>query len=85
MTAAAILTDLQHRGVDLFLDGDRIRWRAPKGVLTPADVETLTANKQEITAALQGAVGLLDDPNEREAIQAVDGDMPPEVSKQLAG
>jgi hypothetical protein len=35
MTAGELLAYLRKRGVELWADGDRLRYNAPKGVLTP--------------------------------------------------
>ena len=35
MTATSLLGELQAIGVSLFLNGDRLRYRAPKGSLAP--------------------------------------------------
>jgi pyochelin synthetase len=35
MTAGELLANLRKRGVELWADGDRLRYNAPKGVLTP--------------------------------------------------
>jgi hypothetical protein len=35
MTAGELLAYLRQRGVELWADGDQLRYNAPKGVLTP--------------------------------------------------
>lgn len=52
MTAAALLADLRRRGVELRAEGDRLRWRAPRGAVTPADLARLRAAKAELLRAL---------------------------------
>ena len=37
MTLEKLLADLRRRGVALAVDGDDLRFRAPKGALTAAD------------------------------------------------
>ena len=52
MTAAALVADLRKRGVALAVVGDRLRWRAPKGVMTEAMVKALRCHKADVLAAL---------------------------------
>ena len=52
MTAAALLSDLRQRGVELTAEGDQLRYRAPRGTLRPADFETLRAHKLSLLVAL---------------------------------
>ncbi len=47
-SAAVLLDDLRARGAKLVVDGDLLRWRAPKGALSSADVEAISANKGEL-------------------------------------
>src|SRR2546429_8209542 len=53
MTVAEILADLAQQGVQLWAEGDRLRYRAPKGVLTPVLRAMLSEHKAEILALLQ--------------------------------
>jgi len=53
MTTAELLAYLRRQGVELRADGDRLRYRAPKGVLTPALRAELTECKPEILALLR--------------------------------
>ncbi len=50
-----LLADLYARDVRLWLDGEQLRFRAPKGVLTPELLHTLKARKSEIIGFLQQA------------------------------
>jgi amino acid adenylation domain-containing protein len=52
MTTTQLLTDLSQIGVELWVEGDRLRYRAPKGVLTEDLRTQLTENKAEILALL---------------------------------
>ena len=54
MTAEVLLQELRSRGVRLIPEGDRIRYRAPMGALTPDLKAKLSARKVEVLAALQG-------------------------------
>jgi hypothetical protein len=53
VTATALLADLTCRGVELRPDGDRLRWRAPAGVVTEQDLAALRAVKVELLALLE--------------------------------
>lgn len=55
MNLEQLLAELSQRGVKLWLDGDRLGIRAPKGVLTPELKEALSQNKADILAFLQKA------------------------------
>ena len=52
MTPAELLAYLRGQGVVLWADGERLRYKAPKGILTPAMLTELTKSKQEILASL---------------------------------
>jgi hypothetical protein len=52
LTPAAVLADLRRRGVELRAEGDLLRLRAPRGVLTDADLVTLRGAKAAVLAAL---------------------------------
>ena len=60
MTAEALLHELHSRGVQLTPEGDRIRYRAPRGALTPDLKARLREHKGEVLAVLQGQAGLFD-------------------------
>jgi amino acid adenylation domain-containing protein len=53
MTASELLADFSRRGVQLWADGDEVRCRAPKGVLTPEMRAVLSEEKAEILALLR--------------------------------
>ncbi|MBI4506416.1 MAG: hypothetical protein HY691_12840 [Chloroflexi bacterium] len=50
--AAALLADLRARGVELVAAGDRLRWRAPAGVLSEQDRAALAENKSALLRLL---------------------------------
>ncbi len=52
MSVHDLLSDLHAAGVRLELDGDRLRYRAPKGALTDSLRERLVAAKDEVAEAL---------------------------------
>ncbi len=52
MTAAAVLEELGRRKIDLTSEGDRLRWRGPKGAFTPDLKSEITKLKPEILTLL---------------------------------
>lgn len=54
-TIDSFLTQLRKQDVRLWLEGDRLRFSAPPGVLTPQLHEQMKARKEEITAFLRQA------------------------------
>jgi len=50
--ALEVLTELRHRGVELTVANGELRYRAPRGVLTPELRATLSAHKTELVAML---------------------------------
>ena len=52
MTTDLLIEDLRRRGVQLALAGENLKYRAPRGVLGPADREALARHKAEILAIL---------------------------------
>ena len=67
MTAMAILEAASQRGILLEARGGELRYRAPRGSLTPELRETLRQHKAEILAVLQseqpgGGMGLCPGP-----------------------
>jgi hypothetical protein len=55
MTARALLSSLHARGVRLGVDGDKVTYDAPRGVLTDTDRKALRAHKQELLGLLTDA------------------------------
>ena len=55
MTAAAILDALADRGIVLSIDGARLRYSAPPGAMTDADMACLREHKPALLALLAGA------------------------------
>ncbi len=53
MTASAILDGLHRRGVRLWINGEKLRWRAPEGVVTAADLSALREHKAEAMAIIR--------------------------------
>ncbi len=52
MNAALSLPDLQARGVQLWAEGETLRYRAPAGTVTPELLANLQAHKPELLKAL---------------------------------
>jgi len=57
MTTAGLLADLRRLGVVLWAEGDRLRFNAPAGVLTPDFRAQLAERKAEILGLLRGKPG----------------------------
>ncbi|MCC6489755.1 MAG: aminotransferase class III-fold pyridoxal phosphate-dependent enzyme [Candidatus Hydrogenedentes bacterium] len=53
MTAAVLVAQLQEKGIDLWAEGDRLRYRVRDGALTDDLRETLRSRKQELLAYLR--------------------------------
>ena len=53
MTAVELMTNLRNENVELWRDGERLRFRAPEGVLTPTRREAIVAWRDEIIVALR--------------------------------
>ena len=53
MNTQALIDSLHRRGVRLRFDGDRLRWFAPVGVVTEADLSALRDHKAEVLAILR--------------------------------
>jgi hypothetical protein len=53
MSLEAVFADLHRRNIELFTEGPELRFRAPRGALTPADRETLGQRRAEILKFLQ--------------------------------
>ncbi len=74
MTDVELLLSLRSRGVVLRVEGDALRYNAPKGVMTPELLSALKAHKQGLIALLSGAGGA---PSEQvEPIRPLDRDAP---------
>jgi hypothetical protein len=69
LTAAEVLETASRRGVELFTEGDRLRYRAPPGALTPELREALISRRSELLALLQG-LGRSPPPDEWDAGRA---------------
>jgi hypothetical protein len=50
-----LLRTLGDRAVELYVDGDRLRFRAPKGALTPESRDGIAANRSVIIERLRKA------------------------------
>ncbi len=51
-TPAELIADLRDLGMQLWADDGQLRFRAPRGVLTPERREQLTANREAVLACL---------------------------------
>ncbi len=53
MNAETLLDGLHRRGARFSVDGDRLRWVAPVGVMTEADLSALRHSKPEVLAIIR--------------------------------
>ncbi len=53
MNVDSLINDLHRRGVRLHVNGDRLCWFAPVGVVTDADLSTLREHKAEVLAIIR--------------------------------
>lgn len=53
MTLAELLTKLEQTGIEVWAEGDHLRFRAPKGALTPDIKDALVANKPALLEHLR--------------------------------
>ncbi len=53
MNASAILNNLHRRGARFSVDGDRLHWVAPVGVMTEADLSALRHSKPEVLVIIR--------------------------------
>lgn len=65
MTLASLLARLDTAGIALVADGDRLRWTAPAGALTPDLRDALRDHKAALLACLDGHTAKLDPPTPR--------------------
>ena len=53
MSVTALLSEVEARGVELWIEGSRLRFRAPAGALLPTHREQLRAMRADVIAALR--------------------------------
>ena len=53
MNVETLIDDLHRRGVRLHINGDRLRWFAPVGVVTEADLSALRQYKANVLAIIR--------------------------------
>lgn len=57
MSLASLLHEVTHRGVHVRADGETLRYRAPKGAMTPELLEALKLHKPELLRLLRTLEG----------------------------
>jgi len=62
MTVDALLADLSGRGIVLFVEADRLRFRAPAGALTPELSAVISENRGAIIERLRASTPLAASP-----------------------
>ena len=63
VTPGSLLKDLRQIGVELWADGDRLRYRAPHGVLTEMLRRTIAEHKSEVLALLSNRNAFVERPD----------------------
>ena len=53
MKTVEFLSDLNHLGVTIWMEGDKLRYRSPQGVMTPDLLEQLKEHKEELIVLLR--------------------------------
>lgn len=53
MDVTALINDLESRGIALWVNGDRLNYRSPKGSLREEDLAALRSNKEKVLAWLR--------------------------------
>ena len=53
MNAETLIDSLHRRGVRFRIDGERLRWFAPVGVVTEVDLSALREHKAEVLAIIR--------------------------------
>ena len=48
----SLVADFRRRGVELTAEGDRLHYRAPRGVLSPELIDSLRSHKRQLLAEL---------------------------------
>ena len=76
MTIPGFLSHLRSLGVRLWADGDRLRYSAPKGTLTPSLRTELVERKAEILAFLRDAEAAVCSPPPRMRSVSREGELP---------
>lgn len=79
---ADFLTSLYQKGVRLWLDESRLHYYARQGVLTPAEIATLRAMKEEVVAVLKQRQAAAVDPSHPLVTQGLSGDLAPLTIQQ---
>ena len=60
MTTLELLQTLQSKNIKLWAEGDKLKFRAPEGAMTPEIIQDLKANKSELLNLLAGQNGRSD-------------------------
>jgi hypothetical protein len=85
MSAAVLLADLAARGVRLQVDGDRIRYRARRGALTPDLAERIRQSREGLLRLLaEERIELRNQYEERAGVREFDGGLPRAAAEREA-
>jgi hypothetical protein len=59
VNASGLLAEARRRGIEIRADGDRIRYEAPEGAMTPELRKALSENREELLALLRDGRGAI--------------------------
>ena len=72
MMANSLMKDLVEKGVSLFVQDNRLRYRAPKGAMTPQLQVAVTENKEAILQAVRRHASAASEPADTAKIAQID-------------
>lgn len=82
---SSLLDTLVERGISLWVEGERVRWRAPQGVVSEAELSEMRQRKDELREALAARPNdALDTFHERAAIAEHSGGLDRDAAERLA-
>lgn len=61
MNIQSLLKSFTEKGILIWIDQEKVKYRAPKGIMKPSDIQTLKDNKNEIITYLNSKTKLKHD------------------------
>ena len=65
MNIQSLLKSFTEKGILIWIDQEKVKYRAPKGIMKPSDIQTLKDNKNEIITYLNSKTKLKHDEKNR--------------------